>query len=72
MDATSSLGRFSCSTYILSTASAAGAVLLSSFNEIASTIIINGLNLLKSIMPSNLLHFSRKEVTLVPPCLLET
>jgi len=55
MDATSSLDCFSCPTYILSTGSAAGAVPLGVFvvsNETASTIT-DGLNLLKSIMPSD-------------------
>ena len=55
MDATSSLDRFSCPTYILSTGSAAGAVPLGVFvvsNETASTIT-DGLDLLKSIMPSD-------------------
>jgi len=55
MDATSSLDRFSCPTYILSTGSAAGAVPLGVFvisNETTSTIA-DGLNLLKSVMPSD-------------------
>ena len=55
MDATSSLDRFSCPMYILSTGSASGVVLLGVFvvfNETASTIT-DGLNLLKSIMPSD-------------------
>ena len=54
MDATSSLDRFSCPTFILSTGSAAGAIPLGVFvvsDESASTIAA-GLNLLKSIMPS--------------------
>ena len=49
MNATSSLDRFSCPTYILTTGSAAGAVLLGVFvvsNETAPTIT-NGLDLLK-------------------------
>ena len=53
MDATSSLDRFSCPTYILSTVSAAGAVPLGVFvvsNGTASTLT-DGLDLLKSIMP---------------------
>ena len=53
MDATSSLDRFSCPTYILSTGSAAGAVPLGVFvvsNETTSTLTV-GLDLLKSIMP---------------------
>lgn len=55
MDATSSLDHFSCPTYILSTGSAAGAVPLGVFvvsNETASTIT-GGLDLLRSIMPSD-------------------
>lgn len=55
MDATSSLDRFSCPTYILTTGSAAGAVPLGVFvvsNETAPTIT-NGLDLLKSITPSD-------------------
>ena len=54
MDATSSLDRFSCPTYILTTGSVAGAILLGVFvvsNETAPTIT-NGLDLLKSTMPS--------------------
>ena len=54
MDATSSLDRFSCPTFILSTGSAAGAVPLGVFvvsDESASTIAA-GLNLLKLVMPS--------------------
>jgi len=67
MDATFSLDCFSCPMYILRTRSAAGAVKLGLFvvsNETASTIT-DGLNLLKSIMPSD--AFLGKEVTLVPP-----
>ena len=55
MDATSSLDRFSCPTFILCTGSAAGAVPLGVFvvsDESASTIAA-GLNLLKSVMPSD-------------------
>ena len=55
MDATSSLDRFSCPTYIISTGSAAGAVPLGVFvlsNETTSTIT-KGLNLLKSVLPSH-------------------
>ena len=68
MDATSSLDRFSCPTYILSTGSAAGAVQLGVFvvsNETASTIT-DGLDLLRSITPSD--AFFGKEAKLVPPC----
>ena len=53
MDATSSLDRFSCPTYTLSTGSAAGAVPLGVFvvsNETAATLT-DGLELLKSVMP---------------------
>jgi len=53
MDATSSLDRFSCPTYILCTGLAAGAVPLGVFvvsNETAVTLT-DGLKLLKSIMP---------------------
>lgn len=52
MDATSSLDCFSCPTYILSTGSAAGAVPLGVFVVSASTIA-DGLDLLKSTMPSD-------------------
>ena len=55
MDATSSLDRFSCPTYILTTGSAAGAVPLGVFvvsDETALTIT-SGLDLLKSIIPSD-------------------
>ena len=52
-DATSSLDRFSCPTFILSTGSAAGAIPLGVFvvSDESTSTITAGLNLLKSIMP---------------------
>ena len=64
MDATSSLDRFSCPTYILSTGSAAGAIPLGIFvvsDESVSTIAA-GLNLLKSIMPSGAFYGRGSEI----------
>ena len=53
MDATSSLDRFSCPTFILSTGSAVGAIPLGVFvvSDESTSTITAGLNLLKSIMP---------------------
>ena len=54
MDATSSLDRFNCPTFILSTGSAAGAIPLGVFvvSDESTSTIAAGLNLLKSVMPS--------------------
>lgn len=74
MDATSSLDRFSCPTYIISTGSAAGAIPLRVFvlsNETTATITDHeGLNLLKSILPSNV--FFNKGCSEVGPALIIT
>ena len=53
MDATSSLDRFSCPTFVLSTGCAAGAIPLGVFvvSDKSTSTIAAGLNLLKSIMP---------------------
>lgn len=54
MDATSSLDRFSCHTFVLCTGSAAGAIPLGVFvvSDESSSTIAAGLNLLISVMPS--------------------
>ena len=70
MDATSSLDRFSCPMYILSTGSAAGAIPLGVFvvSDESSSTISAGLNLLKSVMPSGAFYGQGSE--LGPECIL--